>query len=813
MENLLRDLKFGLRVVRRRPIVTLAGVFCLALGIAASTVVFSMMTSVLLNPLPIEKGEDMVYIYTQFSKLGVVDGQVSPKEFNDIKELNRSFEDVQIMMPWYFNVTSGDAVRRVIGARIGAGLFPMLGVEPRIGRHFTEEEAEQEANVTIISHGMWVRSFGEDPDILEKQVSLEGIPYNIVGVMPEAFFFKTERAQLWVPWRANLRWPRHLRLTLAVARLAPGVSTEQLDQDLTNVAQLMQQENPDAYDADSGWGLSAMSVREDLLGDVDGQLKILFGAVLLVLFIACMNVANLLLVQAAKREREIGMRAALGAKPWDLVRQLLVESLILSLLGCGLGLILAKLGIPIVSRWGLEFPRIKDVGLLDWRVLAFAVGVSLLTGILFGLVPALRAAKVDLYEVLREGARAGESTAKQMVRRLLVVAEISLAVVVLITAGLMIRTFEALDSVDPGFKIDNVATAEFFLSPKNYPGTGEERRGFYRNVLQELKTRPELQKSGITSLFPLTALDQSGTVAVEGREATPGNPDQSAGWRMISPEFFDIMDISLQQGREFNDLDHDESLPVVILDAALAERLFPGENPIDRRIRLERDPNLDGDGWRTIVGVVGNVRDQSLVGEDSPLLYVPYLQYPFTIMVAVVETSLDNQQLRSLMEETVRKFDPGMPVAVVETAQEILEVSKSTARRNRFLFGLFGIAVLLLVAVGIYGVMAYTVAQRTQEIGLRIALGANPRRVLGMVLRQGMMLGGIGLLVGFGLAILLSYKLQTYLSGLLHGVVAATDPTTLMAVLALLLLLVFLGTFVPAFRATRIDPLQALKEE
>lgn len=814
MENFLRDLKFGLRVVRKRPVVTLAGVFCLALGIGAATIVFSLVKSVLLNPLPIEKAEDVVYVYTQFSKLGVVNGQVSPKEYNDIKEMSRSFEQVEAMMPWYFNITSGDAVRRRIGARISPGLFPMLGVEPAIGRNFTAEEADQEATTAIISHKMWERTYASDPDILNQTISLEGVPYDIVGVMPKSFFFQFEGASLWVPWRANLRWPRHLRLTLAVARLSEDATPETVQQDLTSVAQLMQQDNPDTYAEDSGWGLSALSVREDLLGDTDKQLEILMAAVMLVLFIACMNVANLLLVQAAKREREIGMRAALGAKPRDLVRQLLVESSILALLGCALGLVFAFVGSKAVLQWGLSLPRVETTS-IDWWVLAFAVGVSLLTGILFGLVPALRATKVDLYEVLREGARAGESGAKQMIRRLLVIAEVSLAVLVLIGAGLMIRTFDALDAVDPGFNTDSVVSAELFLSPKSYPGTGEERRALYRSVLNELKNRPEIQKSAITTMMPLTPLDQNGIVSVEGRQATPGNPDPSASWRMVSPDFFDVMDIPLLKGREFTDLDHETSLPVVILDASLAEKLFPDESPLDKRIRLERDPNLDGDGWRTVVGVVETLRDDSLVGEDNALLYVPYLQFPFTIVTVVGETQLDDQQFRSVVQESLRKVDPGMPVALVRSTADILASSKSSAEFNRQLFGLFGIAVLLLVGVGVYGVMAYSVAQRTQEIGLRVALGAEPKKVLTMVLRQGLALGSVGLVIGFMLVFLLSASdfIKSYLDGMLQGVVEIVDPATFISVFAVLVFLVLLGTFVPAFRATRVDPLTALKEE
>lgn len=809
MENFMRDLKYGLRVVRKRPVVTLAGVFCLALGIAAATVVFSLVSSVLLDPLPIEDSEDVVYIYTEFQRQGVVEGQVSNREFQEIQDMTRAFEQVEAIMPWFFNITDGGQAERRVGGQVSAGLFPMLGVSPRLGRHFTQEEANQQAAVAIISHDLWTRNYGADPDILGKTVSLEDVPYDIVGVMPPDFFFRFEGASVWTPWRPNLQWPRHVRLVVATARLAPGTSMESAQRDLDSVAQRLQQDNTAAYPAESGWGLRAKSVRADLLGDVQAQLAVLMGAVLLVLFIACMNVANLLLVQAAKREREIGMRAALGAKPLDLFRQLLVESLILALLGCSLGLALAQWGIRAVLSWGLEIPRIAEAS-LDPRVLFFAVGVSLLTGVLFGMVPALRATKLDLYEVLREGARAGESGAKQTFRRILVIGEITLAVVVLIGAGLMIKSFETFDAVDPGFNTENIVSSELFLSPKRYP-SGTERRALYYNILSAMEGRAEVQEFAITSLLPLQPVDESGTVAVEGREATPGTPDPTASTRTISPDFFDVMGVPLLQGRKFTDLDHERNQAVVILDANLAKRLFPNESPIDRRVLLERDP-MKGADWRTVVGVVGTLRDKGLVGADNELLYVPYPQYAYTIMTVLAKTSLDPEQLGGVMRDVVRKIDPSQPVAKVQSTAQVLEASKSSARFNRFLFSIFGVVVLVLVGVGVYGIMAYSVAQRTQEIGLRMALGAEPGGVLGMILRQGLKIGIFGLGVGILLAVILAVTMKNALGSLLQGV-EALDLGTFLSVFGILTLLVLLGTFVPAFRATRIDPLKALREE
>ena len=809
MENFLRDLKYGLRVLRKRPVVTLAGVFCLALGIGAATVVFSLVSSVLLNPLPIEDVEEVVYIYTEFQRQGVTEGKSSNREFQEIQDMTRAFDQVEALMPWYFNITDGEQAERRVGGQVSAGLFPMLGVSPRLGRNFTPEEADQQAAVAIIGHDLWVRNYGSDPDILGQTISIEDVPHDIVGVMPPDFFFRFEAASVWIPWRPNLQWPRHVRLVVTAARLAPGTSLESAQSDLNSVAQRLQQDNPASYPDDSGWGLRAKPVREDLLGDVQAQFAVLMGAVLLVLFIACMNVANLLLVQAARREREIGMRAAVGAKPRDLFRQLLVESLILASMGCALGLALAYWGIRAVLSWGLEIPRV-DAASIDPRVLVFAVGVSLLTGVLFGMVPALRATKLNLYEVLREGARAGESGAKQNFRRFLVVGEITLAVVVLIGAGLMIKTFETFDAVDPGFHTENVVSSELFLSPKRYP-SGTERRALYHNILNALAERPEIQQSAITTLLPLDALDEGGTVAVEGREATEGAPDPSASWRMISPDFFDVMGIPLLQGRTFTDLDHEKNLAVVILDANLAERLFPGKSPINQRVKLERDP-MRGADWRTVVGVVGTLRDNDLVGADNELLYVPYPQFAYTIMTVLAKTSLEPEQLGGVIREEVRKIDPSQPITKVQSTGDLLEDAKESARFNRFLFGIFGVVVLVLVGVGVYGIMAYSVAQRTQEIGLRMALGAEPGGVLGMILRQGLKLGMFGLGVGILLAVILAGTMKSQLGRVLQGV-QALDLGTFMSVFVVLTLLVLLGTFVPAFRATRIDPLKALREE
>ena len=793
----------------RRPGVTLTAALCLALGIGATTVVFGLVKGTLLDPYAFSEPEEIVTIWTQFRLRGIDESYTSGKELNDYREQQSIFEGVEALNPWYFNLTGGDGEpARLVGGMVSAGLFPMLGVTPQEGRNFLAEEGVQKAKVVIISHRLWQRRFGSDRDLVGGSISLDGESHTVVGVLPPDCLLFFETADVWVPWTPNLQWPRQARTGLAIARLEPGITLERAQADMDIVAGRMQEANPEAYPEGSGWGLRVKSLSETLTGDVRPQLMMMFAAVALVLLIACVNVANLLLAQAPGREREVALRAALGAGRLVLVRQMLIESLPLVLLGGGLGLLLALWGVRAVAALDLpEIPRLAEIS-VDWGVLAFAAAVALLTGILFGLVPALKTSSIQLYDSLREGTRASETGAKQLSRNLLVVTQIALALVVLVGAGLVTKVSKLLDQTEPGFRTHNVVTTRLFLPRAKYR-TADDLRGFYRHLMTGLEARPEFETVGLVSHLPLAPLDLGGTIAAEGREPAPGQPDPAVGWRIVSPDYFQAIGIPLLSGRPLDDRDDAESEPVVIVDAGLAERLWPGEDALGKRLKLERDP-MD---WRRVVGVVGSIKDRDLLGEDDELVYVPFLQYPYAVAALTLDTPATLASAGAAVREVIAGIDPNQPITDLERMEALLDFSKSSPRFNRMLFGLFGLTALILVSVGVYGVMACSVSQRTREIGLRRALGAQRGEVLGMILRQGMRLAAVGWALGLALVFALSIRLDEYLSKLLRALVRATDATTLIVVSLVLAALALAASLLPALRASRVDPIIALRDE
>jgi len=808
MERLLRNLRFGVRMVVKRPGVTVTAALCLAIGIGATTVIFSLVNGILLRSLPYEEPDRLVAVWTRFVARGVEEAPSSGNDLTDYRKRSRSFEGIEAMIPWYFNLTSGAEPERMVGGLTSAKLFPLLGVEPLLGRHFTEEEGAAKAPVVLISHRLWQNRYGGDPEVIGRTVSIEDKPYEVVGVMPEEFSFLIESADLWTPWTPTLTLPRHLRNALVVGRMKEGISIDEARRDMDAVAAAMQQDFPEAYPEESGWGVVVKPLHEEVVGNVRPQLLALFGAVALVLLIACVNVANLLLAQATRREREIALRTALGARRGDVVRQLITESVLLGVLGGGLGLLLAVWGIRAVTSLELQrIPRLDNVG-IDWTILLFALGVSLLTGVLFGLVPALKASKPDVYEALREGTKASEAGGKHLLRRALVVAEVAIGVVVLMAAGLMVRSFQAVDRAEPGFRTDGTVTVDLALARAKYP-RGDQMRAFYRQLMPQLRERPELEAVGLVTFLPLAPLDHRVTLEVAGRETAPGAPNPEVGVRMISPGYFQAMGIPLLLGEDFTDLDTEETQAEVIVDKGVAERLWPGEDPVGQRIRLSRDPM---DDWRTVVGVVGGIKDRDLVGENDELIYVPYLQYPWSLVAVAAATPLDEAAGGEVLREVLRQVDPIQPVSQPKSTTRLIADAKAESRFNRMLFGFFGLATLVLVAVGIYGVMSYSVVQRSREIGLRMALGAHRGSVIGLVVRQGIGLALLGLAVGGGLVFLLAQPAGRYVEHMLIGV-ETTDLVTLGAVALLLLALTLLACFVPAYRASRIDPMQTLREE
>ncbi len=803
MDTIFRDLRFALRVIRKRPLVTLVAVLCLGLGIGATTVVFSLVNGVLLRPLPYEDSEGIYMLWLQFPGSVAGDSPASGKEYEDFRAETQIFETVGGLIVWYFNETSLDPPQRLLGGRFSASAFRMLGVAPAFGRIYTEEEEARGERLVVITHSLWQSVFGGDPDVLGRTLTLSQAPYTVIGVMPPRFRAIPAESQLFVPLVPNPRIPRHIRGVLIFARLADGVSPQRAQVDLDELAERFAQDYPELYP--EGWGLRLVSLHENEVGEVRFRLLAFFGAVALVLVIACVNVANLLLAQATAREKEVALRTVFGADRWRLVRQHLTESVVLALLGGLLGLALAYFGTRLIVD--LQRDAISRIGevTIDGRVLAFAVAVSVLTGIVFGLAPALRVSVVHLHETLKQGGKTSAASSRHPLRSILVVIEIALAVLVLIGAGLMIRTFRHLQDVDPGFRTGDVVTMQLFL-PRPAYFTEAARVGFYQRLRQGLLAVPGVEAAGLVSGLPFDPGGLYGPVLVDGVD--PDDPGPDVEWRQASPEYFAAMGIPLLQGRLFDERDHAESPPVVIVDAALAARLWPGDNPIGQRLKP-----LGGfhDEWREVVGVVGRVRQHELA-ELSEMLYMPYAQYASPQIALALHTALDPATVAAAVRAAAREADPNQPVGRLRTIDEMVAGALSGSRFNLLLFAFFGAAALLLAALGVYGVMAYSVAQRRREIGVRCALGAQRSDVVKLVLRQGMTLVGLGLALGLALAWLLAYLLSRLLAGMVHGV-AATDFLTFALVALFLVATALAACLVPAVRAVRIDPIATLREE
>jgi len=809
METVIRDVRLAVRSLVRSPAFSVVAVLCLALGIGADSAVFSIVDTVLLRPLPYADPDGVVMVYDQFLAKDIERGVVSGYEFFDVRDRNESFDQVAAVTPRYLNLTGDGEPERLVGVRASASLFPLLGVEPTLGRTFTAEEDTYGKNdVVVLSHRLWKRRFGGSPDAIGRKMILDGRPFTVIGVLPKDFRFGGIDFEAWIPLASNLNNlpPRNARGLTLVARLSDGVSLEQAQQDMDRLAQRMQEQYPDVYPEGSGWGLQVVTALEDLVGNVRPALFALFGAVALVLLIACANVANLLLARATAREKEVAIRTALGAGRWRLVRQLLAEGLVLSFAGAALGLLIAWWGPKLLIAVNpARIPRLSEVH-LDPTVLLFTAGVAVLTGVIFGLVPAMRPITPTLGQVLKEGGKtsAGGSRGAK-VRSALVVVEVAIALVVLLGAALLVQSFLQLRRVDPGFRTEGILTFRVFLSPVSYPDPAQ-RAGIAHNLTERLEALPGVDSVGVVSHLPLGPLDTIGEIEVEGRAVRPEEGNPATGWRMVSPGYFRTMGIPVEVGRAFRPSDDAGSSGVVILARALADRLYPDQSPLGRRLALLR---FDGSkDWRTVVGVVGDVRHSSLGEKGHDQLYVPYAQYPFPVASLVLATSLEPEALSGSVRSVVHDLEPDLPVLDLQPMDAYVAASISDQRLNAILFGLFAVVALILAVAGVYGVMAYSVARQTREIGVRMALGADRGDVVRMILRRTLLLGVVGLVIGLGAAL----GLVRWIESMLYGVPAFDVWTYLGGALVLCLLTVLAG-WIPAWRATRIHPAVSLRYE
>jgi len=802
MESLIKDIRYGIRSLLKRPGFTAIAVITLALGIGANTTLFSFVNGILLRPLPYRDPGQLVILDETSPKQGIKSFAVSYPNFLDWREQNHVFEDIAAYQPNSSSVVGAGEPEQIPGARISYSLFELLGVAPQLGRNMTAEEDRPETNnVVLISHSLWQRRFASAENVIGQNLSVNGRTVTIIGVMPAGFRFP-QTAELWVPMALNEKlYTRNDHGISAIARLKPNVTLEQAQAEMNNIALRIEEQHPVTNE---GMGVNVFSLRDRLVGDYRSALLILLGVVGFVLLIACANVANLLLSRSSARHQEFALRAALGASRGRIVRQMLTESALLSLVGALVGVLLAVWGknlllaaIPGEMPFWMKFD-------LDLRVLGFTFAISFLTAMVFGIAPALQGSRTDLNEALKEGGRS-RGGAHNRLRSLLVVAEVALSLVLLVGAGLMVRSFTKLQRVDAGINPEHVMTVEVPLSRAKYPKEAQQS-AFFQQLMARVGTLPGASSAAAVSDLPLMG-GWGRSLTVEGRPVLSVGQAPMINHAVVTPNYFHTMGIALREGRDFTDADAAGAERVTIVDERLARQYWPGESPLGKRIRF--GPPESNEPWHTIIGVAGTVRNEGL-DKESPRqsIYVPYLQIPVRGMTVAVRTSGDPGSLAGAIRKEVLALDKDQPVTNVLTMDEIVSRSVWQQRFYTMLFGIFAVLALVLAAVGIYGVMSYAVTQRTQEIGIRMALGARAIDVLQLIIRNGMTLISIGLVVGLVGAVALTRLLTTLLFG-----ITPTDKLTFLTVSAILFVVALVACYLPARRATKVDPLEALRYE
>jgi putative ABC transport system permease protein len=812
METLIQDIRYGARMLARTPGFSAAAILALALGIGANTAIFSVVNAVLLRPLPYHDPDRLVKVWMKFTGIGLPNDQnwVSAPEFVDLREMSSGFSHLAAYAAAGYNLTSGGLPERIEGAMVSASFFPLLGIEARLGRVFLpDEEQPGRDSVVLVSHGLWQRRFGANPNLPGTALTINNRSYTVAGVLPRGFQFPDD-AEMWTPLAfspqqlsPNSRGSHFLQV---LARIKPALTLQQARADMDAVSRRIMERNPQYPYKNFNFAVLLVPLLEEMVGDIETALWILMGAVGFVLLIACANVANLLLARASAREREIAVRAALGAGRRRLVRQLLTESVILSLIGGAAGLLLARWGLSVLTTISATvFPRVAGAQ-LDARVLAFTMLISLATGVLFGLVPALQISRSVTYESLKEGGRSASSgLAPLRLRRLLVVAEVALSLILLAGAGLLMKSFLRLQEVDAGFRPDGVLTLRIALPQARYPQPAQVRT-FYRDLLDRIEKLPGVDGAGAVSVLPLGGQSSSGTTTVDSPAVDPQNASPEADWRVVTPGYFRGMGIALISGRYFDQRDIETAQPVAIIDETMARTYWPNQDAVGKR--LKRGGAQSTNPWMTIVGVVRHVRHRTLEASSRVQLYWPHTQTPVANMSLVIRSLADPRALANAVQKQVLAIDSDLPIYRVRTMLEWMAASVARRRLSMLLLAIFAGAALVLAAVGIYGVMSYSVAQRAHEMGIRMALGATRAHILRLVLGQSLSLAAAGVVAG-GAGSLLLMRL---ISNLLFDVKPA-DPANLLLVAALLTMVALLASYIPARRATLVDPLNTLRQE
>jgi putative ABC transport system permease protein len=805
LETLWQDARFGARTLAKNPGFTAVAVVALALGIGANTAIFSVVNTILLRPLPYKDPDRLVMVWEKGAADGFPINSTSAANFIDWRDQNQVFEGVAVMGRASFNLTGVGEPLRVDGRRVSANLFRLLGVEPQLGRAFLpEEDAPGASRVVILSHGLWQRRFGSDPGVVGKPLAMSGRSYTVVGVTPPQFEFPSRQDELWVPiaFSPQEAANRGNNSYEVLGRMKPGVSLEQARSEMNTIAARLKQQYPDVVKSNAS---VVVSLHEQVVGDIRPALLVLLGAVGFVLLVACANVANLLLARSAVRRKEIALRVALGAGRLRLIRQFLTESVLLAALGGAAGMMLSLWGVNMLKAFIPE--NISEVGAIavDARVLGFTLLVSLLTGLLFGLVPAAQALNLDLNEMLKEGGRDSSSgRGGNRVRGLLVIAEVAVSLVLLVGAGLLINSFLRLRNMDPGFRADNLLTMSVVLPQQKYPDHAR-RSAFFAELTSRVEALPGVRSAAVTDWLPLTMTGGSFGISVEGQPDLGPDRRPDVVTRVVSPKYFSTMGIQLLRGRQFDErLDRADSAPVVVVSETMARRLWPGEDPLGKRIQ---PGSADPSGWIEVVGVAKDVRQFDLTAEPRLQMYLPYVQFEWFVPgQLVIKTEVEPTGLAAAVRKAVWEVDKEQPVSDVRTMEEVLSRSIARQRFSTMLLGIFAALALVLAAVGIYGVMSYTVAQRTREIGIRMALGAQAGGVLRLVVGEGLKLVLAGVLIGLAGSLLLTRLMSSLLFG-----VSATDPMTLAVISLILVGVALLASYIPARRAAKVDPMVALR--
>jgi putative ABC transport system permease protein len=810
MDALWKNISYSVRMLLKKPSVTIVAIIAIGLGIGANTAIFSVVNTVLLQPLPYEHPEQLVMLSTE-QRSQALDGlgSFSVPDFFDVEKSSTTLQYVATAQRSGTIVTQGGDPERVIGAAVSSDYFSVLGVKPELGRVFTREEDQPGApQVILLSHGLWQRRFGGDPNVLGREIDLGG-KATVIGIMPAGFEYpiSDENQDYWEPifsaafMTKETREERANRLLDVIARLKPGVTLAQAKADLDLLSRQVEQKSPES---NTNVIFNAVSMHENVTRDYRTALLVMLGAVSLVLLIACANVANLLLARAVARQKEVAIRMALGASRRRIASQLLTESVLLALAGGVVGLLLATWGTDLLVAYGpADVPRLREVG-IDTHVLAFTLGLSTLTGVLFGLAPALQASRPDPGNMLKESGRGLSHGARNRIRGALIVSEVALSLMLLAGAGLLINSFWRLLHTDAGFDPKGVLALDIPLSRTTYTKP-EQRSAAFQQLIQRFKNVPGVRDASVVSNVPLTDFDVELSFQIEGRPPYKPGEEATADYTVASGDYFRTMNIALLRGRVFTDADTASSPQVMIVSNAFAKHYFPNEEAVGKRIVFDGPDKTPLE----IIGVVGDVRRKGLDLGVQPEMYVSYLQKPERRMNLVLKTEArDASLLTQAARAEVKAFDPAQIIWRVQTLEQLLGTSVAPRRFNMLLLGIFASVALILAAIGLYGVMSYSVSWQTHEIGIRMALGANRANVLRLVVQQGMKMALIGLALGLVGAFLVS----RVMIGLLYGI-SPTDPLTFTGVSIVLLGVALLACLIPARRATRVDPIVALRAE